>query len=469
MSGSLEGNLEENVLTILCWDSINSPTVALQLQPSIFSTRTYRKIAEVAFAHIERYGQPPGAHLHDLLESDMRRGDEGILIGKTIDAMRALAPQLQAQYVLDQLGHFIDRRKMLIRLEAAADEAHAGNLDAAREHLADTGPTDNAFDKGIWLDDTDAMLGFLDNQEDDKFPIGIEEFDKRGVQPARGTLTLLVAPPKKGKSWFLINCGKTALQYKKKVLHITLENSAKLTAKRYVQALFGYKQTEATTVKIAEFLRDTSGRWTDIQKPEALRNEPHAITAAHKGAAAKKLKALARRGKLRIEHFPSGTFTIAMYNALLDKLKRADGFEPDVVVLDYPDLMAQDKELRQSLGQTFVRLRGVAEQRGHALIAATQGNREAATAKTVGTTMVAEDFSKIATADLVITYSQTAKEKRAGLARLFVPAARDAADGFVILITQAYAIGQFCLDSVYFDEHVEEAIERVAMEASGGN
>lgn len=63
-------------------------------------------------------------------------------------------------------------------------------------------------------------------------------------------------------------------------------------------------------------------------------------------------------------------------------------------------------------------------------------------------THAAEDFSKIGTADCAITYSQTAAERQLGLARLFVSNARTDEDKFTILIAQAYATGQFCLDSL---------------------
>lgn len=465
----LEGNQEENTLTLLCWNSIHAPTLVLQLSPKIFSTRAYRRIAEKAFEHIEQYGEAPAGHLWDLLEPELRRGDEGILLNKTLLSMKELAEHLQPQYVLDRLEHFINKRTLLSALEAAADAAESDDLEAANEALFGVAqPASMADADGIWLSDADAMLGFMDAKDDDKFMIGIDELDKRGIQPARGTMTLLVAPPKKGKSWFLVNCGKTGLQYRKSVLHISLENSAKLTAKRYVQALFSLKKDEATQFKITEFARDVNGALKDIEKPRAPKHDHSSVAATNRGPILKKLRTFGRRARLRIEFFPSGTLTIAKYNALLDKLARVDKFVPDLVIFDYPDLMAVGtSNFRLDLGQLFVKLRGIASQRNHALVTVTQGSREAALAKTVGSTMVSEDFSKIMTADTIITYSQTAKEKKNGLARLFVAAARDAADSYIILISQAYAIGQFCMDSTYMDEFTESAIERIVKDMQG--
>jgi len=48
---------------------------------------------------------------------------------------------------------------------------------------------------------------------------------------------------------------------------------------------------------------------------------------------------------------------------------------------------------------------------------------------------------------VVLTYSQTPAEKSLNLARLFVEKARNEESKMQVLITQAYGVGQFCLDS----------------------
>jgi len=73
---------------------------------------------------------------------------------------------------------------------------------------------------------------------------------------------------------------------------------------------------------------------------------------------------------------------------------------------------------------------------------------------------VAEDWSKIGTADTVLTFSRTARERERGLARVGVEAARGAEDGYSVLIAQNYHVGQFCLDSVRMTPQVRQEVER---------
>jgi hypothetical protein len=453
----LEGSLEENLLTLLCWHEIHGPALILELDDSLFSTKTYRDIARVAIEHIQQYGAPPRAHLWDLMERDLRRGEEGILLRKTLDAMKALETELQPDYVLSQLAHFVEKRQLMISIEAAADAVHADDLETAKAELYKNAEIVATGGSGIWLDDTDAMTSFMDKTEEDKFLTGIDELDRKGVVPARKRFYLFLAPPKRGKSWFLVGCGKHALIRRHSVLHITLENSKEETAQRYVQAFFGMTATETTEAKVARFHRSVNSNVVQKIEHELMPEPPQALSTTSKAKVARKLKGFKRRARLRIEEFPAGTLTMSKLNALLDKLKRSDDFVPDMVLLDYPDLMEVDiKNLRTSLGQLFVKLKGLATQRNCALVAVTQGNREGAQAKTVGATHVGEDFSKIATVDTVVTYSQTPLEKKVGLARLFVAACRYAADGFIVLISQHYATGQFCLDSTFMNEYMEE-------------
>ena len=83
-------SLEEVVLCLLAY-STNEPevtSIALQVTPALFSTRTNRIIAETALTYIAKYQAAPRAALDYLLEAEMRRGEEGKLIAQTLKTAR---------------------------------------------------------------------------------------------------------------------------------------------------------------------------------------------------------------------------------------------------------------------------------------------------------------------------------------------------------------------------------------------
>jgi replicative DNA helicase len=464
----LEGSIEENVLALLCHSVQHSSRVAMEIKPELFSTRAYRSIATHALDYLNEFNRPPKAHLVDLLEAEISRGAEGELIYGTVQAMERLFPSMNEDYIVSQLETFMRKARMTQVSTKFAELVHRNKLDEAQEVLIELDLA-SPPSGGIWAHEPDDMLAFLDKPDEDIFSSGVEELDKRGCRPARKTMMVLIAPPKRGKSWFLVGIGKNALMRNQKVLHITLENSEELTARRYVQALFAMAKDDVGTVRLPRFNRevlqtlsngrDIVGRVEDVDLTDTF--IPEIINDKTRAKIARKLEGLKTRGRLHIKEWPTNELTIGAYRQYLDYLERRYQFIPDIVLMDYADLMAiSGTEYRIALGQIFKSLRGIAVKRNHAFVTVTQGNRGSATAKVVGLGMVGEDFSKVQTADTILTYNQTRYEKEAGLARLLVAAARDTEDQYFVSITQAYKVGQFCLDSAYLTNDLRQITER---------
>ena len=59
----LSGNIEDNVLTAICWHERLAPEVAAKVEFSDFSTEPYRRIARAALDFLQRHGKPAGVHL----------------------------------------------------------------------------------------------------------------------------------------------------------------------------------------------------------------------------------------------------------------------------------------------------------------------------------------------------------------------------------------------------------------------
>lgn len=177
------------------------------------------------------------------------------------------------------------------------------------------------------------------------------------------------------------------------------------------------------------------------------------------------VKLASRANNIQIKAFPSKQLTLEGFRAYLDGLERTQNFIPDLILLDYPDLMlikgTNAQDFRINLGGLYASLRGIAGERNFALCTPTQINREGAAAKITTGEHVAEDYSKNAHADSIYIYNRTAMENKRGLARLFVDKSRSGTDKFMILLSQNYKIGQFALDSVTVPKHYDSAMGRM--------
>lgn len=453
MSDQLRGSDEENCLTVLCYSKENAVAVAAKVTPTLFSTRMFRWIAEAAITYIEKYHEPPGPHIVDLLETRLRAGEEGRNLNLVLMRMEQVAPQINDIFVIDNLDKFVEEQALCRAYMQGLEALQRHDLEAARA-AAHSVMNVKQDAPGIWLHDPDQALRFLDQHEGDFFPSGVQTLDEYNVRPQRKTMFLIMAPAKSGKSFWLVEIGRQAIFHRRKVLHITLEMSTEEVAQRYVQALNAFgRETEQSVV--TSFFSKTG----DIQQKPIVRS---GIKEQTRTALARTLRNLERRARLHIKEFPTASLTLGQLNAYLDRMEIQENFKPDIILLDYADLMSLDaSNLRIDTGQLFKGLRGIAVERNVAMVTATQGNRISARARTVHTDMVAEDWSKIATADVVCTYNRTQFERDINMARIFVGAGRTVADRMMILITQSYATGQFCLDSRLLTAKLREAMEEM--------
>ena len=448
---------------MLCHSPEHAANIAIQIAPALFSTPKYRTIAQRASDYILVYSRPPGVHIRDLLERELNRGDDdGKMFSRHCEDMETLLPDLNADYVLAELARFIASRKLAQAIEEADEHLRAGDIEGAERALYQR-DTAQASSPGIWLHDAEAMMAWMNVSESDYFTSGIDALDTRGIRPARGELFLIIGAKKIGKSWWAIEIGKQNIQRRKKVLHITLENSEDVTAKRFIQAIFAMTLRETETVRYPIFKRDQLGRFTTIDYDQRV---VEGITADTAPRIAKKLRSFKSRSRLLMKQFPTGSLTIPQLTAYLDQLERNDNFRPDLIVLDSINRMALNSDkIRTDLGQLAIKLRGVAVSRNIAIVTTTHSNRAGDSAKVVsGAQHVGEDYSLTGTADTVCTISRTKQEREAGRARIFVDAARNAEDKWLAMISQNFATGQFAIDSVFMNKHVDQEVERLDAE-----
>lgn len=437
--------LEEAVVAVLS-HSERACEVAAKLNGfRLFHNPTYRRIAEVSLDYVAKYSQPPKAALNYLLEADMQRGEQGRLIVQELERIPTIVKDVDTGFVIEQLDFFIESQRLITALQQSLELAQEGELGKAKEKLVVVSDHSKNGDAGLWMKDANQALSFLDRDEETEFfSSGISLLDDREIRPERQTMMFMIAATGKGKTWFLVNIGKSSLQHHKKVLHITLELSAKKTARRYLQSIFGLTKGDIQLVRSPVFLKDPNGGTTidfvELQR-DSIFNKRMEIR--------QKLEKWTSCPQWHIKQFPTGTLSSEQLYMYIESLEQREGFKPDVLILDYADIMRINADsLRIDTGRLYKDLRALAVEKNLALVSATQGNRESETAKLVGTTNVAEDWSKIGTADVVLTYSQTPSEKQLGLARIFVGKARDTSDHFIALIGQSYDTGIFCTDSV---------------------
>lgn len=447
----LSGALQENILTVLVFDTKYCKLIRQSLlSPKLFESSVFRDFAGHAFDFIDSFGEPIADHLPDAVEHVLKGEDKrkAETYKRLIDNLYQAKDSVNAEYVVSQLQKFIRQQNLKSAYVESAEAFESGDIDKA-ELLLQKGLQNRSlsFDPGLNLMAPGVLEDLINNPDEEGFDLFIDELDKRGIIPRRKQLTGFIAPRGKGKSWFCTHVFKCALIQGWSPLVITLEMSEKLYGVRLLQSFFSISKRDKV-VRLAKLQLDKRGGLQDIVHSEIER-----MTLKDEGIVAKLAKKARREFKRRppfwIKSFPTSQLTVSQLKAYLNTLRELHNFTPDVIILDYPDLMAHDvKNKRLELGRIQEELRGVAVELNCAMIVPSQGNRDSETATTVVGSMAAEDISKLGTWDTCYTYSQTTFEYKLGLARIFVEKARNEESKQMILVTQAYAIGQFVLSSV---------------------
>ena len=211
-----------------------------------------------------------------------------------------------------------------------------------------------------------------------------------------GELGVLVAPAGIGKTWCLQSLAAHLVRLGKTVVHYTLELNEAYVGLRYDTVFSG---TPTANIKFYQ---------EDVQKViDGL------------------------KGKLIIKYYPTRSASVNTLAAHLKQMEIQE-IKPDVVIVDYADILKPTtfyKEKRHATGETYEHLRGMAGEFEIPIWTASQANRSSLEEEVIDASKVAEDYSKVMTADFVMSISRKVEDKIANTGRFHVIKNRFGIDG----------------------------------------
>lgn len=258
-----------------------------------------------------------------------------------------------------------------------------------------------------------------------------------------------LAPMKRGKTFALIDAGVVAIQNGLKVLHVSAEMSENQVLRRYWTALSGQLNKDKDDISYSYFEKD-GDKWEIKQKVISRK----AVSIEEIEKKQKHFRRLFRGGDIRVLATPAYSWTIERLDAEIDKLVEQEGFIPDVIIVDYADIMAPSEkgDYRNQLDGIWKRLRGMAQKRKAVVFTASQSGR-ASIDKNVDSKDIAEDIRKLAHITSMVSLNQSPAEKKAGILRLKQLAVREGEQEFrEAVCTQCLTIGRIVTDSHFDDE-----------------
>lgn len=363
------------------------------VKPIYFESEVHGVLASIAVQYYKDYRTVPSkASLAILLKDAI---DKKLIRKEMIDdvkdlMMEAFACKLaDVDFTVEQVSLFARRQELSAAILKSAELIDKGRYDEVEPIIQKAVMVGENQDEGHYdfFAEAEHRYKYREAVLSGKIkPTGVttgyKEMDEALYHKGWGRkeLSVVMGPAKAGKSMSLVTFAMNAVRGGFNVLFVSLEVSTKIVADRLDANMAGVPMNDL----------------------------PMQMKKAHDSADRLAPKA----GTLKIHDFASGTFTPTQLRRLVHRYK-AVGVNFDMIVVDYADLMAPDRqndEVRENSRLIYLGLRAIAHEFDAAVLSATQTNRAGFTAKVAGMEHVAEDINKARTVDLLLSLNMRADD-----------------------------------------------------------
>lgn len=262
-----------------------------------------------------------------------------------------------------------------------------------------------------------------------------------------------IAPFKRGKTFALMDLAVRGFFNGMKVLFVSLEMGERSVVRRFWTTISGQISKDKENINFPKFVE----RPNDLWGIEERRINKRASDSEDIKKMSDFIKRVSRGGDIRVLAVPSYSLKVEKLESKMERMAYEDGFVPDLLVVDYADIMApsEKNEYRQQLDSIWKRLRSIAQKWHCAVITASQTNRDALSGD-ASQENVAEDIRKIAHITSMVSINQTEEEKIKGIVRFKQLVIREeGAEYRQAVCLQCLDLGKMVIDS-RFDNEVED-------------
>jgi len=393
---------QEKVVQALLQDYLFAEQMSDVIQPKYFDVKYLQEIVKKFYDHKSKYKTYPS---QDILEVMITREDDNgdAIVNSQVREYLGKIKETQLNgdkgYIEDSSLEFCKKQSLKDGIVKAIDMMESGNYDSIQGVIKDALNRGGTRDMGH-----DYIEGFAQRgQKSVRKPIStgwplIDKAFNGGWE--RATLSTFIAPTGAGKSMFLVNCGAAGIADGLNVVYITLEMADWKIGLRFDSY---YSGVEINNV---------------ADNQDVVKNEVNGKV----------------KGRLYIKEFPTKTASVQTIRAYLQRLAATKNFTPDMVIVDYADLLRGSRntgDKRFELEGIYEELRGLAQEFNVVMITADQTNRSGLDMEVVTISQIGEAYAKATVCDVIMTVSRRMEDKQAHCGRLFIAKSRLGQDGMV--------------------------------------
>lgn len=373
------------------------------LQPNYFEDSFLRKAALKIIDNYEDYGVIPDVNnLESMIISTVSNDIDKVMYTEQFNKIKEaeLNNGLQTQDTAIKFCKQQELKKAIKEVEGIVEVGDLDDFPQCEEIMK------KALEKGDLHDDAMDVFQDLEKVLDPDFrtPIptginGLDDYMDGGL--SKGELAVILAPFGIGKTTLMTKIANHAKNVGNNVLQIFFEDNPKVIQRKHLTCWM-------------------EGKYS---LNELTQNIDEIIEVA-------KIKE-AQPGKIKLKKFPSDGTTIPHIKQYIKKLK-SQGFSPDIVVLDYIDVVQPSKSFKDEWsgeGNVMRQFETMLSEFDIAGWTAVQGNRSSINAETVDSSMMGGSIKKGQIGHFIMSIAKSLAQKENGHANMAILKSRFGKDG----------------------------------------
>ena len=421
MAYDFSENIQRGILYLLKTNKDFYLQIVNLVKPEYFEFPSHSKIFEAVKGHYDKYNKLP---IDDFIVQDVKSKlgarenasdyEDELLYVNSVDTSTVDNPE----YVLDLVEKFAKKEAMKSAIAESISLIQEDRVEEVEALVKKALLINRDVDTGqnYFEDVRDRWDRIFNKKHESKYKTILPSLNQ-SLEGGLGCkeLAMVVAPPGVGKSLFLVNQGVESMIEGRKVLYVSLEMNEDKIAQRF----------DSVMTMVPQFkLADPAAQLNVKERLEMFQEE-------FPGS------------RLIIKEFPTSQASINTLRNLLVQLDNYEEFVPDVLIVDYLELMRPTRDIQQEYHaqqRIAEELRGIAMEYNFLVWTATQTNRQGRMVKVITDAELGDSYGKIRTCDFAISLNQSEEEFDDGRMRAYVMKSRNGRPRFIVPMEVDYNV-----------------------------
>lgn len=428
--------VEEKIVTAMIVSNEFLSQLAPVIDPNLLTADHFRKIAGWCVKYFNRYHKAPKHHIEHIYAS---WSEKDTAKEETVDAVHDVLSKLSSDYSEDDYNnvpYLLDEASAhlsALKLGRIRDDLENALLDKDIATAEKAIHSYSALELGVGVgidmfEDEKAWEKAFSTSTKSLFQVGGPEtahFWQNAF--CRDNLIAVLGPEKRGKTFWCCEFAMRALMARRKVALFEVGDMSESQIMKRMAVRFAGKpmfRKQCGVITIPRAIRKRKGKVQLKRKTIRIRKP---VTNKDRKLAMKKFKRRYGLAKERTYFMtsvhPNSTLNVAGINGILDKWQVEKDFIPDVIIIDYADILAREPsarggEIRDSINETWKALRRLSQERHCLVIAPTQADSMSYDIDTLTMKNFSEDKRKLSHVTGMLGLNQTPEEKMLNIMRL---------------------------------------------------